>query len=168
MLKLVAVCSGVFTLAIALQSGEAVAQSSTNCMAMGSNMVHCDTTNMAPPTSTPPDYEGQRRLGEAMHRLIFGDPEKAFRMKLGKMLADGECNGAARLALESGRLELGQSISDTCRQQQGMALVSRRNPPTNEAPPEPLATESCTPDKIRYARSIGVDCHSLGERLPQR
>jgi hypothetical protein len=126
--------------------------------------------DMGPSASAPPayqpDYEGQRRLGEALGRLVFGDREKAFRIKVGKMLADGDCNGAARLALESGRLELGQSISETCRQQQGVALASRRNPPLNEASPLTSAQDSCTPDKIKYALSIGVHCHSLGEQFP--
>ena len=54
------------------------------------------------------------RLCEALAKLIVDHREKAFRMKVGKMLADGDCRGAARLALESGRLELGQSIIAAC------------------------------------------------------
>ncbi len=39
---------------------------------------------------------------------------RIFRMKVGKMLADGDCQGATRLAFENGQLELGQSITATC------------------------------------------------------
>jgi hypothetical protein len=53
MFKLVAICSGVFGLALALGGGEAVAQSTSNCMAMGPDMVHCDTMDMGPPAPQP-------------------------------------------------------------------------------------------------------------------
>jgi len=110
----IVVC-GAFT---AIGGSAAHAQMSTsNCIAMGPNMVHCDTLDMTPPASAPPTYpsqDGQVILGKAVRNLIFGDREKAFRMKVGKMIADGDCQGAARLALESGELELGQSIMAGC------------------------------------------------------
>ena len=128
MYRVVTVCSGVFGLAVALYGSGALAQSSTNCTAMGSGVVHCDTMDMSPPGNSSADYEGQRRLGEAMHKLLFGDPEKAFRIKVGKLMADGDCQGAARMAFESGRLELGQSISETCHPQPAVAVPSPSNP----------------------------------------
>jgi hypothetical protein len=139
---------------------------------MGPNMVHCDTMDMTPPASPSPayapDYQGQRLLGQALVTMIFGDREKALRMRIGKLIADGDCQGATRLALESGQLELGRSISETCRsQQQGVALAQPTGSHLEQAPSSPPTHDSCTPDKIRYARSIGVDCHSLGARFPQ-
>ncbi|HTK34416.1 MAG TPA: hypothetical protein VL358_03905 [Caulobacteraceae bacterium] len=155
MFKLAAICSGVFGLAVTLQGGEALAQSTSTCMAMGPNMVHCDTMNMGPspesaprphPSDVQPDYEGQRRLGEAMHKLIFGDKEKAFRTKIGKMLAGGDCQGAARVALQDGRLELGQSIMATCRT--NSTPIPNTSPITQLAPSKATSGQTATPAPV--------------------
>jgi hypothetical protein len=119
MFKLAVVYSGVFGLTITLWGGQAHAQSSTsNCMSTGPNMVHCDTMNMdTTSTSSPPSdpqNNPQALAAKGIRNLIFGDPEKAFRIKVGKLLADGDCQGAARLAFETGRFEMGQSISASC------------------------------------------------------
>ena len=171
MFKLVAIRSGVFGLAIALGGSEAVAQS-MDCMAMGP-MVHCDTMGMEPPappincnnvqdSQTPlgDPYAGQSKLrrflgtlGDAMIVSGGGCPEyrprlqreqaARFRMQVGKRLADGDCQGAARMAFENGALELGQSISATCRPDgtpiaanavQPNAALEARTPPTAQPP----------------------------------
>lgn len=190
MLKLVAICSGVFGLAVALEGGEAVAQSmsTSNCMAMGQNMVHCDTIDMTPPASPPPvrpspspsdpvaqGGEGNPGLWgllpqDKQHNPLrdtlgaIGDAflvqggaqpqyaqrrqayeERLFRMKVGKLLADGDCQGAARLALESGRLELGQSITGTCHADRAsVAAVAQPPAPPLGQPTDgaPVATAS--------------------------
>ena len=159
---------GISGLVVALCGTDALAQSSTNCMSMGSGMVHCDTMDMAPPGNSSADNEGNRQLGLAIHKLILGDTEKAFRVKVGKLLAAGDCQGAARMALESGRLVLGQSISEKCRSQQGVNLASPTNPQASAARTVTTASDICSEDKIRYARSIGVDCHSLGAAVEQK
>ena len=159
MFKLVAICAGVFGLVVALGAGEAFAQSmsTSNCMAMGPNMVHCDTMDLTPPVSDPPERSSappaaqsgggnpgvvgllpqtkhsnpfRDALGAVSDAFLVqggGQPQyerrkqmyeaQAFRMKVGQMLADGDCQGAAHLAFERGQLELGQSISATCQQQ---------------------------------------------------
>ncbi|HEX4197451.1 MAG TPA: hypothetical protein VHZ26_08415 [Caulobacteraceae bacterium] len=148
------VCS-IFT---AFGASTAHAQmSSSNCMAMGPNMVHCDTVDLTPPAGPPADHPSaspaepaaqngadnpglwgllpqdkqynplRDTLGAIGDALLVGggrQPEYAqrkqvyeehvFRTKVGKMLADGDCQGAARMALERGRLELGQSIMAGC------------------------------------------------------
>ena len=107
---------GVFT---ALGVSVAHAQVSTsNCVAIGPNMVHCDTIEMGPasvtnaPSQAGPD--GGEELGRGLGQFIERARENAFRKRVGKLLANGDCQGAARMALESGRLELGQSIMAAC------------------------------------------------------
>lgn len=159
MIKLISVCSCFFGVAIALGSGDAIAQSmsTSNCVAVGPNIVHCDTMNMIPQASPAPAPAGaiptgplsedgtvnpglwgllpkdkqdnpvRDTIGAIGDAFLVGGgrqptyarykqmrAEQAFRMKVGKMLADGDCQGAARMTLESGRLELGQKILATC------------------------------------------------------
>jgi hypothetical protein len=150
MLRLAALCSCFLGLVIALGASGAHAQMSTsNCIVMGGGMVHCDTMDMTPPASPPPQrpidcnngqdaqiplgnpYAGQSKarnflgaLGDAMIVTGGGCPRylprlqreqiARFRMQVGKLLADGDCKGAARFALENGALELGQSIMAAC------------------------------------------------------
>jgi len=163
MFKLVVICS-VFGLPLALGSGEAVAQSmsSSNCMAMGPNMVHCDTMDMTPSVSPPqppqnpapaepasrdstadlppqdnkytPLRDTLGAIGDAFLKSGGQQPQyetrkqmyeaRVFRMKVGKMLADGDCQGAARFAFENGQLELGQSITATCKPNNATAVNS--------------------------------------------
>ena len=98
--------------------GGAKAQSSTNCISLGGSMVHCDTMDMSPPPSTAgttqPNDDGQAVLGNAIGSLIARSRESAFRKKVGQMLANGDCQGAARYAYDKGRPELGNSISRAC------------------------------------------------------
>ena len=107
------VACGVFT-ALGV-SGAHAQMSSSNCMAMGGGMVHCDTMNMGSnDTSATPGSNGGEALGRGLASFIIRTREDAFRKRVGKLMADGDCQGAARMALESGRLELGHSIMTTC------------------------------------------------------
>lgn len=90
----------------------ASAQSSTNCMVMGGGLVHCDTMGMG--TMRQPSPDGGAALGRGIRALIERSKENSLRKKLGKMVADGDCQGAARLAYEKGRLEWGSAITQTC------------------------------------------------------
>ena len=122
---------GVFT---ALGANGAHAQMSiSNCIALGGGMVHCDTMEMGPPSYAPPQAssDGGEELGRGLAQFIVRTREDAFRKRVGKLLADGDCQGAAHMALESGRLELGQSIMAGCG--------------TNSAPAAPTPTSTNIP-----------------------
>jgi len=85
---------------------------STNCMVTG-NMVNC--TSIGDGGSGYQYDDGGEALGEGIGKLIASIGEKNFRKKIGKMLADGDCQSASRYAYEKGRLELGSSIAQACR-----------------------------------------------------
>jgi hypothetical protein len=91
--------------------------SNTNCIAMGSDMAHCETIGGT--RSTTPGANGGRDSGSGGGFLdnILGMnfQESSFRKKVGRMIAAGDCEGAARMAYEKGRLELGADISRTCK-----------------------------------------------------
>lgn len=92
-------------------TGSADAQmSSTNCMVMGGGLISCNTIDMG----HQPNSDGGAELGKGIGRLIASVGEKNFRKKIGRMLANGDCQGAARYAYEKGRLELGASITAAC------------------------------------------------------
>lgn len=93
-------------LAALAYAGDAVAQSTT-CMDMGGGMVHCDTIR-----------GGGKTIG-VIADLIARSNERSFQKKVGALLAKGDCAGAAKLAFEKGRLELGNQISAACSQRQG-------------------------------------------------
>jgi hypothetical protein len=100
-------------LLFALEGG--VLAQSTMCMRMGPDMISCHGNGETGPRhDTGQSDEGNAILGRAIGNLIAGNPEKRFRKKLGRLLADGDCRGAARLAFEDGRIELGAQISQTC------------------------------------------------------
>lgn len=93
--------------------GDANAQmTSTNCMVTG-NMVNC--TSIGDGNSGYQHDDGAEVLGEGIGSLIASISEKNFRKKVGRMLADGDCQSASRYAYEKGRLELGSSIAQSCR-----------------------------------------------------
>ena len=115
--RFTAPCSCLFGLAIALGACGAHAQMSTsNCIAIGPNLVHCDTMDMGPTANASPQAgpNGGEELGRGLGILITRTRENNFRKRVGKLLADGDCQSAARMAFESGRLELGQSIMAAC------------------------------------------------------
>ncbi len=99
--------------------GEAQAQmSSSNCMSMGGGMVHCDTMQMGNSGSveTSGGDDGSTALVlQGLGDLLGFNGEKSIRKKVGKMLADGDCQGATRYALEKGRMELANQVTQMCR-----------------------------------------------------
>jgi hypothetical protein len=115
--------------------------SSTNCIAMGGGMVHCDTMDMG--GSNQSDADGAYALGRGIGALIARGRENSFRKKVGEMLATGDCEGAARFALEKGRLELGGEIARACRPAPPMKSASIDNragtPNSRRATPIPPA-----------------------------
>lgn len=129
---------GLFLLAGA---APAKAQLSTNCMAMGSNMVHCDTMDM-----TQPGNDGGAVLGRGIGELIARSRENSFRKKVGEMLANNDCVGASRFAYQKGRLELGAAIAQYC--------SSYRTPLPSQAP-----TGNGSGDLDESVRRIASDIH---------
>lgn len=123
--------------AVALSaSGSAVSAQTSTCMEMGPDMVQCNSStgatmtcmNMggtmatcqtmqpaAPASSDNYNGDGGAALGASLGNLIRSIGERSFRKKVGAMLANGDCSGAAKYALEKGRLELGYAIQDSCR-----------------------------------------------------
>ena len=110
---------------------------STNCIGMGTGMVHCDTI-------------GTGRSGNlsAIAEIIARSNERSFQKKVGEFLNKGDCAGAAKLAFTKGRLDLGNRISAVCAQrdaamasQQPLA-ASRSTPPENGPTASPLTTNN--------------------------
>jgi hypothetical protein len=92
--------------------------SSTDCMRIGSDMATCNTIGGA---TNAQSYDSGAILGQGLGSLIASMQEKSFRKKVGKMMAEGDCEGAANYALTKGRLEIGTSIKAYCAQQLGGA-----------------------------------------------
>lgn len=87
--------------------------SSTNCMSIGPNMAHCDTVAGQSQPHTPQANAGSDNGGGWLDDLMPWR-EGNFRKKIGKMIAAGDCQAAAKLAYEKGRLELGAEIARSC------------------------------------------------------
>ena len=86
---------------------------STDCMVAG-NMATCNTIGNSPVAeSNYPD--GGVSLAQGIVALINSGKEKKFRKKLGSMMADGNCSGAADFAYREGRLDVGNAIASRCR-----------------------------------------------------
>lgn len=101
--------------------------SSTDCMAMGGGMVHCNTMDMGGANGSG---DGGYALGQGIGALIAKGRENSFRKKVGQMLASGDCEGAARFALEKGRLELGTDLAKSCRPAPPMASAYMNKRPS--------------------------------------
>ena len=87
--------------------------SSTNCMAMGPSMASCNTDGgQAEPHTSQANAGGND--GGSWTDSLMPWREPNFRKKLGKMIVAGDCQGAAKLAYEKGRLELGAQIARSC------------------------------------------------------
>jgi hypothetical protein len=93
-----------FGFAIMLTTGKAEAQMTT-CMGMGPNMMTCNSM----PAATIPNGGG----GDIVD-IIHHYKTLAVRKKVGQMIANGDCQGAARYAYSQGRLEIGDSVAKSC------------------------------------------------------
>lgn len=99
-------------------SGASVAhaQSSTNCITMGSGTMHCDTMDMSPPPATQPSYntdaQGQPHSSAAaqMSNMIHAIRERSTNSKVGKMVTAGDCQAALEYALTKGRFDLANEV----------------------------------------------------------
>lgn len=79
----------------------------TNCTTIGNN-TSCHTMGGN-------DYRrNDGAVGQGLSDLIAGINERRVRSQVGKLLAEGDCEGAARLAFEKGRLEMGLAIREQC------------------------------------------------------
>lgn len=104
---------------------------STNCMVTG-NMLNC--TSIGGQSGNDQNDSG-RILGEGIGSLIANIGEKNFRKKIGRMLADGDCESASKYAYQKGRLELGSSIASHCRRPPSTATTAPLQAPAPEISP---------------------------------
>ncbi len=106
------------------------AMSSSNCMNMGGGMATCNTMDMSQPQRTYPMPDisrpsvGGSNTMRMIADLIARSNERSFQKKIGKLVAKGDCPGAAKLALNKGRLELVNQINSACLSNNG-ANVTR-------------------------------------------
>lgn len=130
-------CSMLFTTA------KAEAQM-TNCMDLGGGMISCNTVGggTGGPVASPVD----------VYRSIFGDKT---RKAISRLLANGDCEGAARYAYDKGRLELGMKIAATC-QQRDVRTGSRTYAPDAGAPKFRQSTGSLYQTVDYLARNVSV------------
>lgn len=92
------------------------AQSSTNCITMGSGMMHCDTMDMSPPAFNPGVQQQSNANGGALLGLaIRGMRERSLNSKIGKMVASGDCQAALDYALTKGRFDIANEVKSMCR-----------------------------------------------------
>lgn len=88
--------------------------STTNCISMGADMATCTTTGDNSRITTGSQPDSGTALGRGISDLVHSIKERSFRSKVGKLLAAGDCQGAARYSLQQGRIELGNSILIQC------------------------------------------------------
>lgn len=124
--------------------------SSTDCMAMGSAMVNCNTIGggrLSAPKSYPNDdgFAAGQAIGNMINRLR----ENSFRKKVGQMVASGDCQGAAQLALSKGRIEMGATIIQSCKNvQQHAARPAALQPVALEDQLRQMALGTKTPVRL--------------------
>ena len=111
-----------FLFLIALVPGGALAQSSTTtCSTIGA-YVRCDTRPAPGSDGAPLDYGAILNSGRnAVPVYRAPSPEERrqsssdrLRRAVGKMVIDGNCDGAESLALQQGDLSLARSVRDYC------------------------------------------------------
>jgi len=98
----------------------ALQMATTNCIPDAVGGVNCTTMSTQPPKleplpQPPPIPETTRSSGGGLIGLIERLNDRSLRKKIGKMIASGDCEGAANLAYEKGWLETGAQIAQTCR-----------------------------------------------------
>lgn len=102
--------------------------------------------------------QGQAVLGATVVDLIRGINERKFEKRVGEMLANGDCTGAARYAFEKGRLEIGQAISDRC-----SGVSAKPRTPTSQI----LPYEELVP-LVKRAAEAYIPGFQIGEGLIAR
>lgn len=127
--------------------------SSTNCMAMGGGMVHCDTMDMGGANQSG---DSGYALGQGIGALIARGRESSFRKKIGHMIASGDCEGASRFALEKGRLELGTDIAKSCRSAHPMASAYANNRPNIPPTAQPPSSSNSTDLESRLKSAVAA------------
>ena len=171
-----------FILSVTSLASQAGAQTS-QCMAVGDNMVHCNNSgggwtdctaigNMATCNTSggyrQPSADGGTSLGKGIGSLISRIGENSFRKKVGKMLAAGDCQGAANYALQKGRLELGNSILQSCNTYARPSVSTNMPAAGLMVPRQPSLGSTATPDLPRRlsqtAAAIGRNT-TLGDGL---
>lgn len=85
----------------------------TNCFFIG-NMMNCNTTGGMNSFDGDTHDESGRVLGEGVGSLIRKLNEDGFRKKIGRMLAQNDCEGAVQYAYKKGRLEVADYIRANC------------------------------------------------------
>ena len=93
--------------------------SSTDCMSMGGNMATCNTMDTSQPerSSPTPDMSRPQTGGTTLNfigDLVARSQERSFQKKVGQMLANGDCQGAANLAFAKGRFDMSNQIRRSC------------------------------------------------------
>jgi hypothetical protein len=111
-------------------SGPAMAQVSTNCIG-NAGFVHCDSYDSG--AAAAANAEAGREIGQAIAMM----KEKSLRAKLGKMVAAGDCQGAATYALQKGRFDMVEGLKQFCGA--GGAQVREVAPLASSAPSAPLS-----------------------------
>lgn len=107
----------------------ALQMATTNCNPNATGGVNCTTMSTPPlpqavtrppepaplPQAPPLPERGQSpAAGWQMIGLIERLNDRGLRKKIGRMIAAGDCKGAAKLAYEKGWLDVGAEIKQTC------------------------------------------------------
>ena len=100
-------CKRIGSMVALLLSSPTIAQVSTDCIG-DSHFVHCDSTDEG--AAAAARAQTGREIGQAVAVMR----EKSLRAKLGKMIAAGDCQGAATYALQKGRFDLVQGLKQFC------------------------------------------------------
>lgn len=112
----------------------ALQTSTTTCIPDYAGGVNCTTMSTQPPELAPlpqsPPIPRTRRSsggGGGLVGLIERLNDRSLRKKIGKMIASGDCEGAAKLAYEKGWLETGAQIRTECVQASAPATKSSQS-----------------------------------------
>lgn len=99
----------------------ALQMSTTNCIPDYTGGANCTTITtqspeLAPLPQPPSTPQTTRSSGGGGGLLPFIERlnDRKLRKKIGKLVAAGDCEGAAKLAFENGWLETGFQIKQTC------------------------------------------------------
>lgn len=95
------------------------AMTSSNCTNIGGGIATCNTLDLSRPRRNNPTPDTSRPQNDGTPLNFIGDllarsQERSFQKKVSKMIADGDCRGAATFALFSGRETLSDEIHRYC------------------------------------------------------